>query len=763
MSQRGPQPQEDEGCLFNLLKLILGIAILIGGWWAVYWGVNHGPEFIANLREEGPAWAERTTTTGTSDASEKGDDSQHSGNASEREESSQRAASTSKIVPSNLDKMENADWLRSRYGGTYKEIKDLGWVKDGLTQEEAKATQDLLYMAVNDHETLERVLALQWIEDGITPPEAKAIRHLMYLSYRDKEMSRKVVAMQFLGSVTEEDALLVAGLHGRWHRSTLASFMRHGTVADGVTDEEVIRAAAATTIDHEGHLDRILNPGSATVETIQTASPRTDNLNISIVRAGSRRATNTSLVVEEAVEYVENLMNMPLPTNHVILLLDDTGVTPGFAGVNYGQAIAYVRKGEDGDEWERAAFRKGMVHEVAHYFWRGSEDWIDEGVADTIEHAYGTDAGLPSQIMTTEMRGCTVATLQALSNLTPEQQSKQFQCNYYLGEKLFLDLLKALGREEFSERLRTLYQVSSDLHEDDKKAGIDEVRKVFGDQEGIVAKHWTDGGPEAATARGPGPTLPPRSVPAASTPAMDLRTVPAPRDTEPTPLPTTALVVRMPKGTITPASLAATITPDSTPLPIPVRAPAATVSPASPSPVSTPIRTSAPKPTPSPTQAPTPIPAPELDLFDNSAWKEYTVIYPKGWTVIPSLERAIFTSPDGRQSMEIGRHLIQFHESVNDLAEAHREGVFEQAPGWDHFVEKSAKGEFLPAGHAVIITFDRRKTPEDCTEDGITHLIRSKLFPERSMGYSITMTVCQEDLAAWERTREAMMGSFTEQ
>ena len=368
-------------------------------------------------------------------------------------------------------------------------------------------------MAVNDHETLERVLALQWIEDGITPPEAKAIRHLMYLSYRDKEMSRKVVAMQFLGSVTEEDALLVAGLHGRWHRSTLASFMRHGTVEDGVTDEEVIRAVAATTIDHEGHLDRILNPGSATVETIQTASPRTDNLNISIVRAGSRRATNTSLVVEEAVEYVENLMNMPLPTNHVILLLDDTGVTPGFAGVNYGQAIAYVRKGEDGDEWERAAFRKGMVHEVAHYFWRGAENWIDEGIANTIEHNYGTEAGLPAQMMTTEMRGCTVATLQALSNLTPEQQSGQFQCNYYLGEKVFLDLRNSLGREEFGRRLRTLYQVSSDLHEDDKKAGIDEVRKVFGDQETIIAKHWDGRTIPATSATSRRATKPPAVIP----------------------------------------------------------------------------------------------------------------------------------------------------------------------------------------------------------------------------------------------------------
>ena len=65
MSQRDQDPQEDEGCLLNLVKLIFGIAILVGGWPAVAWGINHGPEFIAELREEGPAWIDRFTATTT--------------------------------------------------------------------------------------------------------------------------------------------------------------------------------------------------------------------------------------------------------------------------------------------------------------------------------------------------------------------------------------------------------------------------------------------------------------------------------------------------------------------------------------------------------------------------------------------------------------------------------------------------------------------------------------------------------------------------
>ena len=67
MSQSGQQPQEDEGCLIILLKLIFGVTILLGGWWAVYWAINHGPDFIDKLREEAPAWAERVATTGDED------------------------------------------------------------------------------------------------------------------------------------------------------------------------------------------------------------------------------------------------------------------------------------------------------------------------------------------------------------------------------------------------------------------------------------------------------------------------------------------------------------------------------------------------------------------------------------------------------------------------------------------------------------------------------------------------------------------------
>ena len=218
-------------------------------------------------------------------------------------------------------------------------------------------------------------------------------------------------------------------------------------------------------------------------------------------------------MIEEAVEYVEDAMDMALPTNHVIVPLEDTGVIRNFAGVNYGEAIAYVRKGEDGSDWDRAAFRKGMVREVAHYFWRRNEDWIDEEMANTIEQNYVKDVGFPDALTTTERKGCTAGTLQELSGLQPGYESPQFQCNYYLGEKLFLDLQRELGTERFMAEAQGFYRLSRILDKDDLKAGIKEVEEAFGEGNPVIARHWTGKAPETATAHREDSTpVPPRSA-----------------------------------------------------------------------------------------------------------------------------------------------------------------------------------------------------------------------------------------------------------
>ena len=508
-----------------MLKGIGGIVLLIVALIGIPWAIYNLPEISQKTKEMAEVWGLETTQ-----------DRPTSTPVAVRSIPNTKTLPRTRIIPTDLDKMRNADWLRSRHSGTHKAIKELRWVKDGLTRQEAETVQDLLYMAVNDHETLKRVLGLQWVKDDINGSEAKATRNLMYLSYRDQSASRNLTEMPFLGSITESDALLISGLHGRAHRGTLAEFMSHPTIADGITDDETVLATAVTTIDDQAYMNSLLHPGNATVETIQTSSSRTPNLNISIVRAGTRRVTDSSVIVEEAVEYVEDFTGMALPTNHVIVLLDDSGVYKGFAGVNYGEAIAYLRSGEDGSDWDRAAFMLGMVHEVAHYFWRYGEDWINEGMANTIEHNFGRSIGLPRELTATQPKGCTLRTLEELSRANPGRESPQHQCYYYLGEKLFTDLYNELGPDIFRTKTQELLKLSQIIWEEgDREAGIEAVAQAFGESP-TITKHWTGIAPTPRAMAAPTPTV---MMPSATTPTAGTSSVPTPVPTVvPNPTPT---------------------------------------------------------------------------------------------------------------------------------------------------------------------------------------------------------------------------------
>ena len=523
-----------------MLKSIGGIVLLIVTLIGIPWAIYNLPEISQKTKEMAEVWGLETTQ-----------DRPTSTPVAVRSIPNTKTLPRTRIIPTDLDRMRNADWIRSRHSGTHKAIKELRWVKDGLTRQEAETVQDLLYMAVNDHETLKRVLGLQWVKDDINGSEAKATRNLMYLSYRDQSASRNLTEMPFLGSITESDALLISGLHGRAHRGTLAEFMSHPTIADGITDDETVLATAVTTIDDQAYMNSLLYPGNATVETIQTSSSRTPNLNISIVRAGTRRVTDSSVIVEEAIEYVEDFTGMALPTNHVIVLLDDSGVYKGFAGVNYGEAIAYLRSGEDGSDWDRAAFMLGMVHEVAHYFWRYGEDWINEGMANTIEHNFGRSIGLPRELTTTQPKGCTLRTLEELSRANPGRESPQHQCYYYLGEKLFTDLYNELGPDIFRTKTQELLKLSQIIWEEDRETGIEAVAQAFGESP-TITKHWTGRAPTPRATAVPTPTamMPSETTPTAGTSAV------------PTPVPT---VVPNPIPTSTP-------TPALTPTPVPPEA-----------------------------------------------------------------------------------------------------------------------------------------------------------------------------------------------
>ena len=90
-------------------------------------------------------------------------------------------------------------------------------------------------------------------------------------------------------------------------------------------------------------------------------------------------------------------MGAPLPTSYVGLLYENA-VHGSSAGTNFGTHIAIRPKYDvDGRSHEAAFAGNATAHEVAHYYWSGNEDWIDEGAADFMASSHRGCADRPAR------------------------------------------------------------------------------------------------------------------------------------------------------------------------------------------------------------------------------------------------------------------------------------------------------------------------------------------------------------------------------
>ena len=341
-----------------------------------------------------------------------------------------------------------------------------------------------------------QVQALPWVQDGLTKMDRNAIDELLYL---DVGHLRAVVRMPFLETLESSDILAVRALADMAYEDLglLTGFLKDPALLSGITDEQTVRIVAAGTVSNhdQSAVSQFLDPTIASVESDIASTALTPTLQISIVRTGqSEPARDTTEAVRNAVEHAEEVMGRPLPTDHVVLVLHDKAVREGSAGVNYGYAISYLPDYEQPeDAWRWRALQRGMVHEVAHYYWRGNEGWIDEGMANTLEYLYGVDVGLSPGQLKPHRRGCEAHDLRMLSASAPAPGEPEYRCSYYLGELLFRELMDSMEAEEFAAKMRDLYQVSLDEQKLHRTPSIAVVRQVFDGELDIVDRHWSGG------------------------------------------------------------------------------------------------------------------------------------------------------------------------------------------------------------------------------------------------------------------------------
>ena len=367
------------------------------------------------------------------------------------------------------------------------------WVEDGLTDMERAAIDELLYIGVGEIPNLEATLGLPWVQDAISDVERDALDHLKGIGYYDPAVVAAIIPMPFLQVLDRTDTLALRSIRRLASDGALAALVEHPVFQDGISEDETpLVAAVGTMSEHPGEVSRMLDPGYASIESFSITTPLSPIVFVSIVGVGDAADSHAADAIADAGPFVARAMLLPLPVEHLILVLYDSAVTGGAAGTNYGFAFSYLPEyDQPPDTYKGRQFLRGIVHEVAHYYWSGHGGWIDEGLANTIEHMHGISSGLSPGQLRTRRKDCEAHDLEMLSTWDPPTNDSRYECNYYLGERLFLELREGMADAEFSERLRELYQLTLGGQGERRNLGIAEVRQVFAGQAAIVDKHWS--------------------------------------------------------------------------------------------------------------------------------------------------------------------------------------------------------------------------------------------------------------------------------
>lgn len=383
-----------------------------------------------------------------------------------------------------------------------RSMVELRWVQDGINAVEAETIGWLANFKTESVPTVTTLVSLAWLQDGVEEHEADAVKFLSYLAFRHAGAAHQTVGMPFMASIEAGDVAALDSLRriARDDLGWLALVLNRLIQAGGITDDmaPIVATLRGVQRTNPGVIEKLLNPRQLSLERRTIALPLTGDVELLIIRTQQGAARSMDLL-EHAVRSAEEFMNVPFPTSIVTLLYEDA-VYGSFAGTNFGTHITILPKYDVDDGSKEAEFAaSNIAHEVAHYYWSGNKDWVDEGAADLMasvseERRAGISVGV------TNNPCAYAANILELESLDTSRAGAAFACNYALGERLFVDLYNTLGEERFRSAFRELYLSSEEEDDVDEfsgtKVGIRHVQEAF---QGVaieasdVIARWYDG------------------------------------------------------------------------------------------------------------------------------------------------------------------------------------------------------------------------------------------------------------------------------
>ena len=333
---------------------------------------------------------------------------------------------------------------------TARSLVDMPWFLDGFTEIETEGIGYLKYL-IEDSESASRyVVDRYWFQDGLTELEIEAINNLAFLAQSDATISTEVAQMPFLASIEPVDVFAIEALEGLAAKKPdeLNRILEHHSLSGGITDElaPIISVLYGVAKANPPLVEKLMQPGTVGIERRSVMLPLAGEVDLAILRTSPGAGSGMDRL-EFSVRSAEELVGQPFPTRFVGLLYEKA-VKGGYAGTNFGTHIAILPKYDidDGSDRSETAFGN-IAHEVAHYYWSGNADWIDEGLAELMTSAMeSARTGKPIRVLSEPCPYVrSIAELEALA-ADADEDPDEFGCNYSLGQRLFTDLHRTLGQ-----------------------------------------------------------------------------------------------------------------------------------------------------------------------------------------------------------------------------------------------------------------------------------------------------------------------------
>ena len=166
-----------------------------------------------------------------------------------------------------------------------------------------------------------------------------------------------------------------------------------------------------------------------------------------------------------------------------------------------------------------------------------------------------------------------------------------------------------------------------------------------------------------------------------------------------------------------------------------------------------------------PPSPPTGITTPPPDLQVHTyTQQDFSIMYPTGWN--PTDDLMGFTAPDGQGRLEIRVSYFDPAWSIQEFID-HIKVDEDVTPGmglrWKEYIEERTRMGNIGGIEFVEIDFAGQIKPGGCLHTGTTRWLPSRYRPDfTARGYSISISVCEEDQEEYEETMKQVLNSFVE-